>query len=41
MCDVMKEYAPGLKEALDSSIEDEDLLHAQALLAKHGIKAKI
>jgi hypothetical protein len=41
MCEVMKKYAPGLRESLDSAIEDEDLNIAEALLAKHGKRFKI
>ena len=36
MCEVMKGYAPGLREVLDDAIEEEDITLARDLLAKHG-----
>ena len=41
MCEIMRKYAPNLKKALDSSIEQEDISLAKDLLAKHGLRFRI
>ncbi|MEW6664138.1 MAG: hypothetical protein AB1512_02810 [Thermodesulfobacteriota bacterium] len=41
MCEVMKEYGPGLKSTLEKAIEVEDIQIALELLSRHGKKCRI
>lgn len=41
MCKVMQKYAPDLSKKLTREVEEEDIIIAKTLLAKHGKKFRI